>query len=229
MQSLPLSAHPVVRQIVEHMVYTVAPEHHIVVGSAVDEQASIDIESRILMEIERGALFDGECSIFFDGDAPVDHDRFLYGECGIGRDVPVVDHDRIPCPCRKCHLLLHAAFEREDEVVGEHLRVVEIIDRRSQFDKDPNAVLVAYLDIGHLIALCRPKIRAVDIDAESRLIALCKPDTGAAYALARSVVHPECLGGRRYAREDRINLDGIGRERKEILRRRREVVIVGAS
>ena len=80
-----------------------------------------------------------------------------------------------------------------------------------------------------LISGRSPEIRTVNIDSESRLIALCESYVSASDALARPIVDPERLGGRRDTREDRIDLYGVGRERKEILRRRREVVIVGAS
>ena len=51
MYSLPLSAHHIIRQVVEHPVHSVATEHHISLCRSLRDQSSINIQSAVPMEI----------------------------------------------------------------------------------------------------------------------------------------------------------------------------------
>ena len=51
MYSLPLSAHHVIGQIVEHSVHPVAPQHHICLGRTLRHQSSVHLQSAVPMEI----------------------------------------------------------------------------------------------------------------------------------------------------------------------------------
>ena len=51
MNALPLSAHHVIRQVVEHPVHPVAPQHHIRLGRTLRHQSSVHLQSAVPMEI----------------------------------------------------------------------------------------------------------------------------------------------------------------------------------
>ena len=97
MDSLPLAAHEVVGQVVEHAVDAVAAQHHIVLRRALCEQCSIDIDTRVAMEIEGGAFGDGKRSSLLHGQSAVDDEGLVAGgDDGVVADDGVAQDGRIP-------------------------------------------------------------------------------------------------------------------------------------
>ena len=73
--SLPLSRRAVVRQIIEHVIQSVAPHHHFPVLLALNLQRTEHLQARILVEIELGARSNGQRSRLINPDSPINHYR----------------------------------------------------------------------------------------------------------------------------------------------------------
>ena len=200
----PLSAHAVVRQIVEHVVQPVATQRR-----AVSQQRAIDVDAGLVVEIERrtpqrqrGSRVDAQSAIDDDGLAAL-YQRVM-------ADDDVAQQQRIPRPATQADPLLHAALEGEQEVVLDHLGLGLIILRGRQLHEDADTVALAHLEVGDDGAQRIVEIGAVDVDAESRLVALPQPDAAQAQSVARAVVDPEVVGPRPDGGEDGVHQHRVG-------------------
>ena len=90
-------------------------------------------------------------------------------------------------------------------------------------------ILVAQLDVAGMESCGGAEIGTIDVDAEAGLVAFLQSDAGTSHAIARAVVDPESAGGSGNAREHRVELHRVERERQHMVRRRGETIIVVAS
>ena len=209
MNALPLSAHTVVRQIVEYVIQTVAPKRNNLVGCSCYFQLSVHIYACLIGKIKRGSSTNGKRCALVHLNASLHYNglRALYG--GIVLYLNVLQEFGVPAVSLQVYFLLHRAFERKHEVVFHQLWVGLAILRRCKLYKDTNTVLVSHLKPIHLISVCLSQVDAVYIDSETRLVALLQPNIGKTNAIARPVVDPKCLCGGRNFRESSVKAHRI--------------------
>ncbi len=73
-KSLPLSRHPVVRQIVKHPVNAVSSQHHLAVDCSRRQQPAININARVLMKIQCRTGSNGQRRHRVHAYTPIDDD-----------------------------------------------------------------------------------------------------------------------------------------------------------
>ena len=77
MNAHPLSRHIIVRQIVEHAIYTITTQHDIGIRCTITNQSSLDINAGIVVEVDGGTCTYRQRSQTVYHDIPIDHQRFV--------------------------------------------------------------------------------------------------------------------------------------------------------
>lgn len=151
-----------------------------------------------------------ECGALVDAHHAVD-DKWLGGSGygGVVAHGAVAQELRVPCPGVDSHLLLAPTLKGEDDVVAQAFGLFAVSQRGCQLHVDAYAVLVAHLDVACLVALLGAEVHAVDIHAETRLVAALKTHACAAQSVARLVVCPERARRRRHGGKHSVETEGI--------------------
>ena len=213
----PLAADAVVGQIGKHVVEAVTTQQDIL-----HDKFAFDVDAGAGMEIEIGVL-DGQRSALFNGDAAAINDN------GLGRLQRLIAGNRhigdflcIPAIGAEIDALLHPTLKSKDEVILHQLGLGLLVLVRGNLHKDTDAVTFAHLEvIGH-----GTEESAVDIDAETTLIAPVQTNGANADAVAGVVEDPEGAGGRGHCRKQCIHPDGVSGERQAVAGVCRERVVV---
>ena len=225
--AFPLAAHAVVRQIVEHSVDAVAPQDDVLIGIAQNVEPSEHVDACVGVEIERRACRNRQRGTFPDGDSTIYNNRCrARRQHRIATDFHIAKLQSIPRIDIQIDFLDDTAFKRENQVVIDEIRLSGVVVGRCNLDENADAVLVSHFDIVGLIAHRSTEVSAIDIDAETRLIAAFQADVRAADSLARAVINPHIATRRRHIAEHRVERDRVGREGQNPRGRRRETVVV---
>ena len=129
----------------------------------------------------------------------------------------------------KVYPLLHAAFKQEHQLIFKQLRTVCTVRRRCQLHKHAYAVTLPDFYILHLVSRSWTEILTVNINPETRLVAVGKTHVRTAYAVPGTVIYPHGTCCCRHCRENRVQTHRICRKSQHIRRRRAERIVVSAS
>ena len=117
MNTTPLSAHTVVRQIGEHIVETVATQQ-----TTVGDERTLHINTRLIMKEECG-MREGERYILRNGETSEDDDGTFGGDDGVVLQREVIQTFCIPRPRPQVYLLYSTALEGKHEVIFHDARL----------------------------------------------------------------------------------------------------------
>ncbi len=220
----PLAADPVVRQIVEHMVETVATQNHIL-----GNQGTADGDAGLVVEIECGVT-EGEHGIILNGNTiAIDDDGLGCLDERVTGDNETVDFQGIPGIAAQMDALLYPTLEGKDDIILQELWIQFARLCGRHLDEYTDAVGSPHLKIIDNRARGIVEIRAIDIDSEARLIASFETYGTQMQPLVTMIIHPKGVGAGTYTREDSIHLDGINRESETSRRTRGERVVIGTG
>ena len=226
--AFPLTAHAVVGQIVEHSVDAVASQDDVLIGIAQNVEPSENVDACVGVEIKRRACRNRQRGTFLDGDSAIYNNRCrTRRQHRIATDFHIAKQLRIPRIDIQIDLLDDTAFKRENQVVIDEIRLSGVVVRCCNLDENADAVLVSHFDIVGLIAHRSTEVSAIDIHAETRLIAAFQADVRTADSLARAVINPHIATRRRHIAEYRVERDRVGRKSQNSVRRRGENFVVG--
>ena len=105
-----------------------------------------------------------------------------------------------------------SALQSEQQVILHQVGFVFSVHGRCKFHEHADAVALADFYVRSLVARFSPQIHAIDVHAESALVAAFQPDVRTAYAVAALIVHPESPGCRGNGRKYRVEPHRVGGE-----------------
>ena len=177
------------------------------------------------MEIE-GAVLQRQCSLRGNGNAvAIEHQRLGRLDGGIARNDKAGELLGIPAVGAQVDALLYPTLKSKEQIVLDKLGRSGMVLVRRNLDEHAQAVTLANLEV----LPDRVEEGAVDVDAETRLVALLQTSRADAQAVGGTVVNPEGIGDGGHGRKERVELYGIARKGQATAAVGRKRVVVGAG